>query len=213
MGVTTTEMGVCCSSDGDGAPPRATSHRMEMADQHSLPEDAAQTIADVSTGAVKFQGKTDKEVSTILDKMFEGYDQDDSGFLDRKEFLQVTRDFCLAMSLVLEKDWNETRESAAHLALSEEEKESHTETAVDKIKVWKEMANNPQNRAALEAKGGGLFQEADVKDQDDKVSKEEFKVFLQSNEHFEPCKELREWQAFERQRATVNKSRSTARNR
>ena len=91
------------------------------------------------------------------------------------------------------------------------------------------MANNPQNRAVLEAKGGGLFQEADVKDQDDKVgaqcslatevincgqvSKEEFKVFLQSNEHFEPCKELREWQAFERQRATVNKSRSTARNR
>ena len=84
---------MCCSSDGDGAPPRATSHRLEIADQHSLPEDAAQTIADVSTGAVKFQvhqsfvqcrlqhriavvqGKTDKEVSTILDKMFEGYDQ------------------------------------------------------------------------------------------------------------------------------------------
>ena len=85
------------------------------------------------------------------------------------------------------------------------------------------MANNPQNRAALEAKEGSLFQEADVKDQDDKVhncslatqvikcgqvSKEEFKVFLQSNEHFEPCKELREWQAFEMQRAAVNQSRS-----
>ena len=32
------------------------------------------------------------------------------------------------MSLVLEKDWNEAKESAAYLALSEEEKGSRTET-------------------------------------------------------------------------------------